>query len=95
MRYMSSMRKQDPMMAHRLRLIRTVLNISELEAASAAGVSKNTWRRWEITGCPGEGIKNFIYAYALSLDWLIRGKADGLERFPIRSRTNVEVLQRQ
>jgi hypothetical protein len=45
-----------------LRLIRAILNISDLEAAAAAGVSKQTWHRWEISGRPGQGILNFIYA---------------------------------
>jgi transcriptional regulator with XRE-family HTH domain len=86
------MREQNATLSHRLRLIRAVLGISELDAAAAAGVSRQTWRRWEISGRSGEGIVDFIYAYGLSFDLVLRGDAAGLKRFPIRSSSNVTVL---
>src|SRR5262249_18256409 len=63
--------------AHRLRVTRIVLGISEEEAADAHGVTLATYRKWEDGRPPrsGEPYLAFSAKYDVSLDWLIAGEA--------------------
>ena len=66
----------------RLRLVRAALDISEVEAAAAHGVTLRTYRRYE-AGAPqraGEGFLNFAAKYDVSLNWLISGDGTHLGR---------------
>jgi hypothetical protein len=62
--------------AHRLRVNRIALGLTEEEAAAVAGRTVETWRRYEATG---EGhitgpLLLFAERYKLSLDWLFGGR---------------------
>jgi transcriptional regulator with XRE-family HTH domain len=60
-------------LGNRLREVRRLLGITEHEAASAAGITIRTWRRWE-AGLPGRG-HNALLRFAKNLEvsagWLI------------------------
>jgi len=65
-------------LGHRLRVVRLALDITEQEAAAAAGLSIRTYRRWE-SGCPQKrrggtnNLLSFAEKYDVSLDWLLCG----------------------
>jgi len=62
--------------AHRLRVTRIVLGISEGEAAAAHGVTLGTYRKWE-DGRPPRSCKPYLAfseKYDVNLDWLIAGE---------------------
>ena len=62
----------------RLRLARSVLSITEREAAAAHGVTLRTYRRWERGGPQtnsSRGLTAFCKAYGVSVDWLMLGRA--------------------
>jgi hypothetical protein len=65
----------DTKLAHRLRVTRIVLGITEKEAAAAAHRDLRTWRKYETTG---KGridfpVVLFCQRYDVSLNWLICG----------------------
>src|SRR5262245_21795335 len=63
--------------AHRLRVTRIVLVMSEKDAAAAHGVTLTTYRKWE-NGRPPRSNKPYLAfaaTYDVSLDWLIAGEA--------------------
>lgn len=63
--------------AHRLRLLREVLHISEQEAAAALFVSVRTYRRYERAERIRNnhfGVMNLAKVFGVSLDWLIAGE---------------------
>jgi len=81
-----------PAVAHRLAVIRAVLDISQGEAAHRAGTTLRSWRRWE-AGHPFNttSLLKIGAAFDLSLDWLVSGSTAGLRRqftsgAPIESR---------
>lgn len=73
----------DAAFARRLRSARLALGLSEEEAASAAGRSARTWRRYEETGA-GHVTRPLIkfvkehrinlFRHGIELDWLIAGQ---------------------
>jgi DNA-binding XRE family transcriptional regulator len=67
--------------AHRLRLVRAALSISENEAADAFGVTLRTYRNYERAGPTrsNHGIYEFGRTFSLSLDWLLAGKEPVLQ----------------
>ena len=68
--------------AHRLRIARLTLGISEMDAATAHGVTERTYRRWEV-GKPQRasfGFLAFAEKYDISLDWLVHGEGFNLGR---------------
>ena len=64
--------------AHRLRVSRIVLGITEAEAAAVAGRSVNVWKKYEATGKGNNTapIMRFVDQYSLSFDWLVTGDGD-------------------
>jgi ribosome-binding protein aMBF1 (putative translation factor) len=73
----------------RLRYARAQLGISEVEAATAFGVSISTYRRYEAghAGNRGQHVADFGYAFNISLRWLFgcRGSAAERPRFRLRA----------
>ena len=63
--------------AHRLRVTRIVLGISEKEAAAGHGVTLATYRKWEDGRPPRSGKPYLAFSakYDVNLDWLIAGEA--------------------
>ena len=62
---------------HRLRVTRIALGLTEEQAASTAGRSVETWRKYEQTG-KGQctlPLLQFAGRYAVSLEWLLNGDA--------------------
>lgn len=66
--------------AHRLRMARLTLDITETEAAAACLITLRTYRNWE-AGRPFRGghfrLVSFANKYDVSLDWLVCGISDG------------------
>jgi transcriptional regulator with XRE-family HTH domain len=68
--------------AHRLRVTRIVLGVTEKEAAAAHGVTLTTYRKWE-DGRPPRSSKPylaFVEKYDVNLDWLIAGETANIGR---------------
>jgi transcriptional regulator with XRE-family HTH domain len=65
---------------HRLRVTRIALGLTEEEAASAAGRTVETWRRYEATGMGHimGPILLFTKGRNISLDWLYEGAGGGV-----------------
>jgi hypothetical protein len=66
--------------AHRLRVARIAVAISDVEAASVAGCTVQTWRKYETTGkgrCT-RAMLFFCRRYDVSLDWLFLGEGVGV-----------------
>jgi transcriptional regulator with XRE-family HTH domain len=63
-------------LGERLRTVRQVLNLTERDAANAAGVTVKTWRKWEGGGLTRghRWVASFTTRYDISLDWLYAGK---------------------
>ena len=55
----------DRHLIERLRLVRNVFGLSAEEAAKAAGVTTQTWRKWEKGGPITENAKPFICLCAM------------------------------
>ena len=75
----------DREFGHRLRVTRIALGITEAQAATAAGRSVDTWRKYEATGkghCT-QAVCRFASHYDVSLDWIFcgdpRGRAHRME----------------
>lgn len=70
--------------AHRLRVTRIALNITEEEAAAAAGRSVKTWRRYEATGTGHITCAILLFAehYTIDLEWLFGRKSTGHKSMP-------------
>jgi transcriptional regulator with XRE-family HTH domain len=62
--------------AHRLRVTRIVLGVTEKEAAAAHGVTLTTYRKWENGKPPRSGKPYLAFSakYDVNLDWLIAGE---------------------
>jgi hypothetical protein len=69
--------------AHRLRLARIALGLTEAEAAATATRSVRTWKKYEATG-KGRSmtwpIRCFVNKYELSYDWLLCGEGGMFRR---------------
>jgi len=68
--------------AHRLRVARMTLGITETDAATAHGVTERTYRGWEV-GKPQRasfGFLAFAEKYDISLNWLVHGEGFNLGR---------------
>lgn len=81
-------------LAHRIRVTRLTLGISEQEAAKATGCTLQTWRKWETTG---EGrltcrIRRFADRYDVSLDWLVAGDGGAVGDHLFRTQGNLAIL---
>jgi hypothetical protein len=65
----------DAKLAHRLRVTRIALGISEKEAAASAHRGVRTWRKYETTGKGRVDypVVLFCQRYDVSLDWIICG----------------------
>ena len=62
---------------HRLRVTRLALGITEAEAATVAGRSVDTWRKYEATGkgrCT-QAVCRFAAHYDVCLNWIFGGEA--------------------
>jgi transcriptional regulator with XRE-family HTH domain len=81
--------------AHRLRVLRQTLDISEMDAAVAHGVTVRTYRKWE-AGNPQRASDRFLRfadKYDVSLDWLCHGNGFNLGRhLTVRSDGKVAIL---
>ncbi len=65
----------------RLRLARLALDLTERQAAAAAAVTLQTFRRWERRRWPHQrwdAVAAFAAAYDVSFDWLLLGDPGGL-----------------
>jgi transcriptional regulator with XRE-family HTH domain len=64
---------------HRLRVTRIALGITEAQAATAAGCSVDTWRKYEATGKGRCTIPvcRFARHHNVSLDWIFCGDPRG------------------
>jgi transcriptional regulator with XRE-family HTH domain len=65
----------------RLRMTRLTLGLTEGEAAAAANVTLQTFRRWEARRWPHErwgAVAAFAAAYDVNFDWLFLGDPGGL-----------------
>ena len=70
----------DAAYAHRLRVTRIALNITEAEAAEAHGVRLATYRKWEAGGRPHSigPMLRFMEKFDVSADWLVAGEGFGI-----------------
>jgi transcriptional regulator with XRE-family HTH domain len=67
--------------AHRLRVIRIVLGLSEKDAAVAHGVTLRTYRKWE-AGAEQRSptpMLNFASRHNVSIDWLVIGEGAAID----------------
>jgi transcriptional regulator with XRE-family HTH domain len=68
--------------AHRLRVTRIALGITEQEAADAHGVTVRTYRKWE-AGANQRSIRptlRFAEKFDVSMDWLLGGEGFNVGR---------------
>ena len=79
--------------AHRLRVSRIALGLSQDQAAAALGRSSSTWRKYETAErrIPDEVLIAFCIRYELSLDWLVRGLPTQRRKFD----SPIAILARQ
>lgn len=78
----------------RLRLARLVLQITEAQAADAAGVTLKTYKKWE-AGTPhrqGKGFFRLAEKYDISLDWLGLGEGGGVRNHLVFNRSKFSIL---
>ncbi len=79
--------------AHRLRVTRIILAVSEKEAAARAGVSLATYRKWESEGrLSTEPALRFAEAFDISVEWLFAGETAFIGRHLSRARGKVVLL---
>jgi hypothetical protein len=69
-------------LAHRLRLLRAALQISEQEAADAFGVTLRTYRKYEraLSSTRTKHLLEFADTFDVSVGWLIAGETPVLYR---------------
>jgi transcriptional regulator with XRE-family HTH domain len=85
--------------AHRLRVTRIALGLTEEQAAAAAGRTLLTWRKYEATGDGNitAALLQFCQQYDVSLDWLFEGRwnpARGRRHLAKHAEGKVAILSR-
>jgi transcriptional regulator with XRE-family HTH domain len=78
-------------LGNRLREVRKLLELTEEQAASAAGITVKRWRRWE-AGLPGRGLdplRLLCKNLEISAQWLVAG-----EGFPFLRKSSAPMYAR-